>query len=774
MRQRTDARNYLSPLANASAPSSLAPLLPAVSEGIATFTGGCTTAESRFTKSNVVCAKVSNFSAYSHSIYWVNPDGAVVQTDTITAGSPTSTRQVIAPGVWHVYLVGYEGEARDFAAFSVSDPDQTTFDMSVYQESTSSFSAGGVVTYTVLARNAGADDATGVQLDVQIPNNATYVSSSQDSGPSFTCTPGAASTACTIATLPAGSGASFTFFYQLSAGATSGQTISSTVTISDSTTGGSTPAELHPLDNFWSTNDTITGSTGSGTCSIACPDSITKQADTVDGGNQPGSIVHFSSPVGNDDCGAITVDHCNDCFFPVGDTVVTATTTSGESCSFTVTVTPANGQATISCPADITGTADSNCEAVIAVGTPTATGSNVTVFGVRSDGKPMYNCDCFSSPGDECDIHGACTGRADAPFAAGTTTIVWTAVSHDIPGPYADPQTEEAHRTGVASCVQTITVADVTPPTITPPSGQTASADANCQAAVPDFAAATTVADNCGCASSDTAEQCQGHTPIAVVQSPAPGTLVGLGPTTVTLTATDEANNSAHATVTFTVVDTTPPTFTFVPANVTAYTGAGATTCDTVVDPGTATATDNCGPVTVTRSPSGNTFPVGTTTITWTAKDGANNTTTATQTVTVIDNTVPVITLNGNTPSMWPPNHKYTTFGVGNFVSSVFDNCGGVSVSNVVIAQVTSDETENGNGDGNTLNDIVIGSDCKSVQLRSERDGGGNGRVYTITFRLTDTHGNSTTATAQVVVPHNPGQTPVDSGVHYTVNGSCP
>ena len=59
------------------------------------------------------------------------------------------------------------------------------------------------------------------------------------------------------------------------------------------------------------------------------------------------------------------------------------------------------------------------------------------------------------------------------------------------------------------------------------------------------------------------------------------------------------------------------------------------------------------------------------------------------------------------------------------------------------------------------------------MQLRSS-DGGGNGRVYTITFKVTDSSGNVTRATATVVVPHNPGQTPVDSGPHYTVNGTCP
>ena len=84
---------------------------------------------------------------------------------------------------------------------------------------------------------------------------------------------------------------------------------------------------------------------------------------------------------------------------------------------------------------------------------------------------------------------------------------------------------------------------------------------------------------------------------------------------------------------------------------------------------------------------------------------------------------------------------------------------------------MTSDEIENGNGDGNTLNDIVIAPDCRSVQLRAEREGNSNGRVYTITFKVSDGY-NTKTVTAKVVVPHNIGQTPVDSGVHYTVSCS--
>jgi hypothetical protein len=441
---------------------------------------------------------------------------------------------------------------------------------------------------------------------------------------------------------------------------------------------------------------------------------------------------------------------------------VSATADTGDSCSFTVTVNSANAP-TITCPGDKTADANGDCEAVVALGTPTTSGGqNVTIHGTRSDGKPMYDCD---TNGENC-----VRKSTDLPFSAGTTTVTWTATSHD----------DNGNETGNASCTQKVTVNDVTPPVITA-TDQTVSADANCQAAIPDFSNAVT--DNCACAANDTSQDCVGQHRIDTTQTPAAGTMVGLGPHTVHIEANDGSSNNGGAgntsskDIVVTVVDTTPPTFTFVPPTVTVYTGPGATTCDAVVSNatlGTATATDNCSAVTITRSPSGNTFPVGDTTVVWTATDAAGNQSTATQTVTVIDNTAPIITVNGNTPSMWPPNHKYQTFNVTNFVTSVFDNCGGISVSDVVIDHATSDESENGNGDGNTSNDIVISSDCKSVQLRAERQGGGDGRVYTITFRVTDTHGNTSTATSKVVVVHNPGETPVDSGVHYTVNGNCP
>ncbi len=165
----------------------------------------------------------------------------------------------------------------------------------------------------------------------------------------------------------------------------------------------------------------------------------------------------------------------------------------------------------------------------------------------------------------------------------------------------------------------------------------------------------------------------------------------------------------------------------------------------------------------------------GTYTLTYNATDDSgNNATPKTRTVIVVDTGAPVITVNSLAPSLWPANHKYVSFNVTDFVTGVTDSCNtSLGVSSVVVEKITSDEIENGNGDGNTTNDIVIAANCKSFQVRAERDGGGNGRVYTVTFAVKDSTGNIGRKTVKIVVPHNPGSTPIDSGVHYTVNGSC-
>ena len=97
-----------------------------------------------------------------------------------------------------------------------------------------------------------------------------------------------------------------------------------------------------------------------------------------------------------------------------------------------------------------------------------------------------------------------------------------------------------------------------------------------------------------------------------------------------------------------------------------------------------------------------------------------------------------------------------------------------MNLNSVYILKVTSDELEKGEGAGNTFKDILIAANCRSAQVRAERSSSGDGRVYKITFKVTNASGNSATAAAKVLVPVSQGDYAVDSGAKYTVNSSCP
>jgi HYR domain/PKD domain len=195
-----------------------------------------------------------------------------------------------------------------------------------------------------------------------------------------------------------------------------------------------------------------------------------------------------------------------------------------------------------------------------------------------------------------------------------------------------------------------------------------------------------------------------------------------------------------------------PPNFTSVPAAITVYTNSGATACATFLSDsalGTAFAESTCSTVGISRSgvPSGNIFPVGTTTITYTATDASGNTTTATQAIRVIDNTPPTITAESVSPaSLWPPNHTLRDITVN---YSAVDNC-----SSTCTLSVTSNEPVNGTGDGDTDPDWVV-LDAHHVRLRAERAATGSGRTYTVTITCTDGSGNSSSRDVAVIVAHN-------------------
>ena len=102
------------------------------------------------------------------------------------------------------------------------------------------------------------------------------------------------------------------------------------------------------------------------------------------------------------------------------------------------------------------------------------------------------------------------------------------------------------------------------------------------------------------------------------------------------------------------------------------------------------------------------------------------------------------------TPDMlWPPNHKYVDVAATVVATDNFD-----PYPTVELVSVTSDEPDAGLDEEDLPEDIVIVSDY-NFQLRAERWDEGDGRTYTITYRVTDACGNSTLASATVTVPHD-------------------
>src|SRR5204863_134338 len=149
-----------------------------------------------------------------------------------------------------------------------------------------------------------------------------------------------------------------------------------------------------------------------------------------------------------------------------------------------------------------------------------------------------------------------------------------------------------------ATCTTTFTANDTTAPTVSCPAPTSASADSNCQAVLPNVLSGVTVSDNCSAPNA-----------ITLSQSPAAGTLVGLGAHTITVTATDEAGNSATCTTTFTANDTTAPTVSCPePTSASADSNCQAVLPNVLSG---VTVSDNCsapGAITLSQSPAAGTL----------------------------------------------------------------------------------------------------------------------------------------------------------------------
>ena len=259
--------------------------------------------------------------------------------------------------------------------------------------------------------------------------------------------------------------------------------------------------------------------------------------------------------------------------FLLGTTIVTwtATDASGNkgTATQTVTITDTTAPEFTSVPANITKEAS-------AINTPVEIGnaSASDIFGVKVEN--------------------------DAPsegFSLGTTTVTWTAT--DLNG-------------NTSTATQDVTITDKTKPVFT---------------SVPGAITKEATAINTPVVIGDaTAYDIFG----TEVTNNAPSEGFSLGTTTVIWTANDPNGNSETAEQKVTITDTTAPTFTTEPVDITKV----LTGTKTQVDLGDVTASDIFGAKVANDAPVDG-FPIGTTIVTWTATDANGNTSTVTQNVTV-------------------------------------------------------------------------------------------------------------------------------------------
>lgn len=228
------------------------------------------------------------------------------------------------------------------------------------------------------------------------------------------------------------------------------------------------------------------------------------------------------------------------------------------------------------------------------------------------------------------------------------------------------------------------------------------------------------------------------------------GSTFGLGATTVTATAKDNAEtadfplssnpNSASCQFSVTVEDRERPMLAPIADVLGKSSDPGK--CGAIVN-FAMNAGDNCPGVKTNSGPylPGALFPVGLTNVTANAVDTSGNSTPRTFKVEIVDREAPAIAAISASPAtLWPPNRKLVPVTI-NYTPS--DNC---AVQTCKLSVVSNEPV--GNGDIQVI-------DAHRLLLAADRLGSGNGRTYTTTITCTDTANQSTVRTVNVIVPHN-------------------
>ena len=482
---------------------------------------------------------------------------------------------------------------------------------------------------------------------------------------------------------------------------------------------------------------------------ITCPVDFTVDNDPGD----CGAVVNYAYPIDADNCPGWTTTQTeglpSGSFFPEGNTTVSFTITDDAgnetSCSFVVTVEDTEGPVIDDCPADRDLSADANCMAAV----PDLTGeliatdnctdaANLTVsqdpvagtlfggahgdeqivtFTVTDEFGNSSTCttiltliddinptvDCSAINGDRTADAGVCSFTmpgagfdpafddncaasishdyvlapntntlAGASFPVGTTMVTWTA-------------TDENGNT--ATCDITITVTDDENPVfVNCPEDLTVNNDVDkCGANV--VWSVPVAEDNCGIQS------------VVQTAGPAPGNYLPVGTTTITYEVTDVNGNTNECSFDIEVMDMQLPELSCPTQFLTQSADAN---CEWVVDgdlldPG---SYDNCAVTVLTNDYNnastldGATFPLGTTTVSWTAEDAAGNSVSCAYVVSVIDDSYPTVD-DGTCPDDIEVANDTDVCGavIDYTVPTFSDNCDGTGLSGTLVEGLATGET---------------------------------------------------------------------------------
>lgn len=247
---------------------------------------------------------------------------------------------------------------------------------------------------------------------------------------------------------------------------------------------------------------------------------------------------------------------------------------------------------------------------------------------------------------------------------------------------------------------------------------------------------------------------------------------LALGDHSLTLEVNDGTATSTD-TMTLTILNT-PPVGVLNPASLTVEIGSAFTIQATAADfdgdvlayqwvkdsevlgSGNIDAPDDGSPISVPDlviAANDSRFGLGVHSVDFVLADSANEPVATPATVTVEDSTSPTLSPVSSESILWPPNHELRLVTIQ---ANASDAGGAVTLT----ARVESNEPQEDGGDGSTDQDWTTPviddlAGIVDVNLRAERSGSGEGRVYTITITATDQSNNISVATVEVRVPHD-------------------